>query len=777
MTSAGVFALAGALAATPAYAENTGENLEAPSERDIEESVEVSFDLDKTREYASGSDTQVFDRPAPKTPSAGEGTFAGVQGDQYTASLQGAFGRDLPSFDGGFIGTITRPDPQLLVRDDVGVDFGDPDNTVPSAVQLFVQRNSDGGIFFNCTGTVINPRTILTAAHCLNGSDGPIATTSSETYGLPGTGAATTVLVATGQSSADRLFTYIGTGAGYDEGGVASSTDVIIHPTGNADNTGLGFPWADVALVAVDSPITDVPSMPILLSPLSEVTHVIQVGYGTNGTGLTGGTNAGSRFLRRVGENMLGMLGSTGDFIDGVFPAFAPASQVLGFESQPYYWTDFDNPDRTPEESAGCDFPGTTISCDSLEAVFAIDFFTDDALPGEAGTAPGDSGSALIADEIHDVPVVIGVLSGGFDFFNLGGTFSDVSFYNPLFPFFEFITENTSYKYVSANAGDGNWSDPTHWTQDLDPGFLIDDGTGNLINGIPGGNEPGIFDDSPRFGTILGTDIAGGDTTITPGFEGIDISVPESSVLLGPGSTGFVPNNTDGTIGTAFENPAQYFEVHLNRAGTTTVDMDVEIDRLIIDSADAGFVLQSAYDFSSLINVEQFSGTAVIDGDLSTPFYFLVGGALEGDGGTLDTTALLNVAGLMSAGGTGDFGTLNIGGDYLQTSGGTLWADFSIGRRRAVSSDFYDISGVALLGGNLVLSTNDRRVRFGTEFSILSADAIDGDFDAVAVLTSSPILNAVHRIEGNEVVVEITARSIRDLVGRRSSLASLGATL
>ena len=705
-------------------------------------------------------------------------TFGGIESFNFEATLETLADLRGSRTGEGFIGSIQDPDQQLLVRDDVGVDFGDPDNIAPYAVHIFQQRNSDGGVFFNCSGSVINPRTVLFAAHCVNGSDGPIATTSSETYGLPGAGAETTLLIATGQSSADRLFTYLFEGGvGYADGGVAQSTDVIIHPTGNPDNTGLGFPWADVALIALDAPITDVPSLSILLSPLAETTHVLQVGYGTNGTGLTGGTNAGSRFLRRIGENTLGLLGSTADFIDGVFPTFAPASQTIGFESQNYYWTDFDNPDRTPEEVAGCDFTGTNINCGSLADVLAIDFFDGDALPLEAGTGPGDSGSPLVADQLADFPLAIGVLSGGFDFFRLGGTFSDVSFYNPLFPFFEFITENTPYKYVSAVAGDGNWSDPTHWTQDLDPGFFIQDETGAIVNGIPTGNEPGIFASDGQFGSILGQDISDFDNTITAGFEDIDVTLPESSALLGPGSTGFVPQNTDGEIGVAFANPAQYFEVHLNNDGRTTIDIDVEIDKLVVNSSGAELFLPDAQSLTVIQDIEQFAGLVEVDGTLNTPFYTIASGELAGDGGTINTNALFNVAGLVSAGGTTGIGDLSIDGDYVQTSGGALWATFSLGRRRSVSSDFYDISGIAVLDGDLILSTSSRRVRFGSEFTILSADLIDGDFSDVTLVSGSPILDVEHRIEEGDVIVEITAQSIGDLVRGRGGLDSLGDAL
>lgn len=757
MTGVGIVALAGALGASPAFASESEDASE--------------FRLEANSESDGPTTTGTLSAPMPQVS-----TFDGLEAMPFNADFS-SIDLNLARTSAGFVGNITQPDSRLLVRDDVGVDFGDPDDTQPSAVHMFQQVNASGGVFFNCTGTVINPRTILTAAHCLNASDQEtgLATRSSEAYGLPGSGAERTVLMATGQSSADRLFNYIDFGSNYDEGGVASSTDVIIHPTGNPDNVGLGFPWADVALIAVDTPITDVPAMPILLTPLTELTHVVQVGYGTNGVG-SGTAPAGSSFLRRVGENMLGMVGSLGDFIDPVFSDFAPSTQVLGFESQAYYWTDFDNPDRTEEQVNGCEYPGDTISCQDLDAVLAIDFFDGDALPFESGTGPGDSGSALIVDELYGTPAVTAVLSGGFDFFGLGGVYSDVSFYNPLYPFFEFLTENTPYKYVSAAEGDGVWSDPTHWTQDLDPGFLIDDGTGTLVNGIPEGNEPGIYETGPKLGLVLGTDISGNNDQVTPGFEGIDISVPESSVLLGPGSTGFVPMNTDGTPGTAFANPAQYFEVHLNRAGTTTVDMDVEIDKLIIENFDAGFVLPEAFEFTSIIETLQLEGSADIDGVLNTSTYVLGLGELTGEG-TINTNAFFNISGAVSPAGQGEFGELTINGDFVQASAGGTLIDFEIGRRRSVENDLVSVSGLAVLDGALVVATESRRARFGTEFTVLNAGEIDGTFSDVVLLSRSPILAAEARVEGGEVVVELTARSIRDLLGRRSDMRSLGRSL
>jgi len=704
-------------------------------------------------------------------------------------------------------GAMTR---RILVRDDVGgattpgeaLDNSfDVNDEWGSTVQIFRQNNATGGIFFNCTGSLINPRTVLTAAHCLNSS-------SSEAYGLPGQ-AAQTMLIGFGPDTSTPLFNYIGAGVGYSQGGVALSTDVIIHPSANLDNGGLPFPWADVAMIAINEPVTDVPTIGMLFSPLQELTHVIVGGYGTFGTGDQG--ELGSGFRRLIGENQLGILGSPADLADTVFPAFAPTAN-FGFETQDFYMIDFDNPNRTADQQDDCTFAPTGPSCTSLAGVRAIDWFDGDALEREAGTAPGDSGSALIADQLADFPLILGVLSGGFDFFQIGNQYSDISFYNPLFPFYEFISVNSPYKYVSAVEGDGLWTDPDHWTQDLDPNFYIIDETGQIVNGLPQGPEEGVYSSDNNLGTILGNDIsdyptddspvlpprsagagaAGGEAfdaglgagdaepgSVQIGTIGQDIlaglgagetgrddgeegeadgaatseadreftgsitggtaedapgfgnNLPQSSVLQGPGSTGFVPDNTDGTPGTAFENPAQYFDVSFTQAGTTTLTgdgalLDVVVDQVSLLHGGATLDIIDGGGLFSLIGVNVMVGTLRVGeaGYLDTPLLINDMGIVTGSG-LIVSDLFVNRGGIVDP----DFSTTNttagdlaIIGDYAQQGQGVLRIDIFDNSGTATSNDRLFVAGSAALGGTLwTVVADPTQVPRGSEFTVLEA--------------------------------------------------------
>lgn len=599
----------------------------------------------------------------------------------------------------------------LTVRDDVTVPGSEAradDEQYDGVIQIYMITPS-GGIFFNCSGTLINPRTAITAAHCFN--DLP-----SDAYGLgPGQ---YTPIIAYGPDTFDALFTWLDFGITQIDArnGLTFGNQVIIHPDADpAFGAPFAFPGADVALVSLDDPLAHLPTYSMLFSQVPVGTHVQMVGYGSHGTGLTG--DIGIDGKRQAGENILGLVGSQADFFRGAFGndltyfSDIPSNQLL-------YYTDFDRPDRDTSVCSRendyfgffglvCSDPAKPINGlfgldnDVVVVTDDIDWFPGDALPYESGTAGGDSGSALFADDILEGQLLItGVLSGGFNFTAPQPSgYGDVSYYNPLFLFYDFIAEANPYKYVAAVEGDGVWSDGEHWVQLLDPAYLIIDAEGNVINGLPDAPEPGAGGSDPREGVVFDTDITdvipggaaptGGNayavsavatqqlTTLDGGAMGLTgsidtkVEVPELITTLygdigspgpwtGPGATGAVPSN--GVNANGFIN---YFDVTLNAAGTTTADIDVTVDKLTLDNTAATLAIAEDVVFISLVDTQIAAGTLDVTGIFASRD-ILNGGTVRGSGGFIVADTLFNL-GLLDAG-TG----LELYGDLVLTSAGGL---------------------------------------------------------------------------------------------------------
>lgn len=371
----------------------------------------------------------------------------------------------------------------------------DPTNVTGVGQMIIDQKNGFIGL---CTGTLINPRTVLFAAHCVN--ENPAGTAAQNPWGY-GTGTGQ-LPIAFGFASNNNLAgnSAFGNWLNGTAGGAKYLTSItnflynVNQVQYNPHSLDLGlannFIQADVAIATLDTPAANVPTWALLFSALPAPSsinaatgtgyHVVLDGYGNTGSGATG-ANGGIDYRRRLAENYLGLLGSFDDIDIGLF-GIAPRGRP-----QNLYQLDFDSAGNPNARTNQYDF----------------NIFRDNALPGEGTTGGGDSGGPLILDRTYAKQLVIGVLSGGSRYFNAQpfGAYGTTSFYQPLYLYWDYIAAANPYRYVSALAGDGLWSDPTHWVTNVDPAYNIIVG-GALVNGVPTNPGGGTTDISGKFGQI-----------------------------------------------------------------------------------------------------------------------------------------------------------------------------------------------------------------------------------------------------------------------------------
>ncbi|MGL5837044.1 MAG: trypsin-like serine peptidase, partial [Sphingorhabdus sp.] len=280
--------------------------------------------------------------------------------------------------------TSVENSPAIVVRDDISLTAPPPtgafDNTKNlTGVGQIVARPDQASFSLGlCTGTLINPRTVIFAAHCVN--DQP-----AESYGFASGGTAISVGFQADNRPGVRRWVGL-------DGGTANATDIgtsiynVEQVWYDPRSVELGFLEADVALATLDTHADGIPTWTLLFSPLTQETHGIINGYGSRGLG-SNGANLGIDFRRRVAENMISTLSSFNDRNNFLF---GPDDYGL---PQNLYQLDFDNP--AGEEAFNTDATLGPIS-------FDFDLYDGAALPREGTTAGGDSGGPLIADEAFD---------------------------------------------------------------------------------------------------------------------------------------------------------------------------------------------------------------------------------------------------------------------------------------------------------------------------------------------------------------------------------------
>ncbi len=637
--------------------------------------------------------------------------------------------------------TSSEESPGIVIRNDLNPNALPPagvlDEGINGVGQMSVRPNPATTGLSLCTGTLINPRTVIFAAHCVN-------TRPAEAYGKNGTpfGAHTTggTPIAFGFDADNRPAVRQWLGL---DGGTAGATNIAkalyaveqvwYDPRSLTTPGSNGFIVADVAIATLDTPAFDIPTWAMLFSPLDGPTHATITGYGNAGreNQSAAGTPGGIAidFRRRAAENMISVLGSFNDRNQAIFGSTSVLQNNL-------YMTSFNDPDPAYNPAAG---------------KFDFGIFGGAALPREGTTAGGDSGGPLIVDQKYDRSVVAGVLSGGSRFFGAQQfhNYGTHSFYQPLHLYWDLIVANNSYVYAGNKAGEGDWEDGSHWVQLMDPNYMIDV-DGKLVNGLPDTAAQGIAPGGAKFGqicflndctTLTGTQAAGNGTAVfVPG---------------GPGSTDFVPNNVSANPAAGVR--ARYYDVTLSAAGTTNLGSSVTIDRMTLDGR-TRLNVKNGGSLSVLGEYNQLQGWTNVDGRIQSGRDMLVLSGMLSGSGTVKAPFVTVVAGIVAPGGADTIGTLTVNGNMIMSSGAALFVDANrFGADQLAVTGLLNINGSALVmnkakgaaprhGDSFVIATAGERLTgaFGPVFAfqgVLRPELTYTANDAIATLRAGSLAN------------------------------------